>query len=307
MGTPGFAVPALRALAELGLDVRAVLCQPDKPSGRGMKLTAPPVKTAALELGASVFQPARLKGDEALFHSIAAMKPRIAVVAAYGKLLPQRWLDLPELGCLNVHASLLPRWRGAAPIQRCIAAGDTESGVSLMKLVLEMDAGPVYRREAIPVGPEETGGELHDRLSTLGARMLKESLPAILRGELQPVEQNHALATHAPMLRKEESRINWNLDCAAIHNQVRAFNPWPGAVTSVGAEMIKVHRTHRLPDLSGAPGEVLEAQERLVAACATGAVELAEVQAPGKRRVSGAEFLRGFPVRVGAILGAAGP
>ncbi len=290
-GTPAFALAALEALAAAGHAPVAVLTQPDRPAGRGKKLTASPVKTFALERGIPVQQPRTLRDPQAVA-AFAALNPDLLVVAAYGLILPQDVLDIPTHGCLNVHASILPRWRGAAPIQAAILAGDRATGISLMGMTAGLDCGPVYHAEAIEIGDDETAGELHDRLAALGGRTLVEHLDAIVGGELEPVPQDDALATYAPKIDKQDARIDWSLPAADVVRRVRAYNPFPGAFcfTAADALRIKVWKAAATAG-SGDPGAVLRCdRDAVIVACGQGAIRLGELQLPGKRRVAAREF-----------------
>lgn len=304
-GTPSFAVPSLEALVPTW-DVALVVCQPDKPAGRGHTVVSPPVKLAALRHGIPVEQPAKLR-DGALTARIQTLAVDVAVVVAYGRILPPDLLTAPRLGCLNVHGSVLPRHRGAAPIQWSILSGDDETGVTLMKMDEGMDTGPMLSIRRTPIGPNETSGELFDRLSAMGAEMLAENLGHYLDGALTPVPQDASKATHAPMMSREMSPISWKLSARALHDRVRALQPWPGADTTLGARRLMVHQT-RLDDpptvLGGAPGEVVSVtKDRVWVATAEGLIALTELQFEGKKRMATREFLAGHPLRPGAMLG----
>jgi methionyl-tRNA formyltransferase len=301
-GTPEFAAVALEALHAAGHDIALVLTQPDRPAGRGMRLKPSPVKELALRLELPVHQPQDLK-SEAARQPIAAAGCEVMVVAAYGLILPQAVLDLPRLGCVNIHASLLPRWRGAAPIQRAILAGDQETGITLMQMEAGLDTGPILAMARLAIGPEETAGSLHDRLAALGARQIVALLPRLAAGEVTPVAQDDRLAVYADKIGKDEARIRWDRPAAEIHRQVRAFNPLPGAATRLGGENLKIWRA--VPDAGqGAPGEVLEAsQAGILVACGEGALRITQLQKAGGRRLDAAAFLAGQPLRTGDRLG----
>jgi methionyl-tRNA formyltransferase len=289
-GTPDFALASLQALTNAGIVPLAVLTQPDRPAGRGKRLTASPVKQFALERGIEVLQPATLKDAEAVAQ-IAAFEPDALVVAAYGLILPQRVLDIPARACLNVHASLLPRWRGAAPIQAAILAGDAETGISLMAMTAGLDCGPVYVREALAVGGEETAGELHDRLADLGGRLLVRHFDAILGGSLEAIEQDDDLATYAGKISKQDARLDWKRPAEELHRRVRAYNPVPGAFFLLDDLAVKCWRAGVVAGAEGTPGEVLSAgRDGIVVACGRDALRLDTLQRPGKRPVTAAEF-----------------
>ena len=289
-GTPEFALRMLEALLEAGHEPVAVLTQPDRPAGRGKRLTASPVKRCAQARGIPVLQPQTLR-DEAVAAELDALAPDLMVVAAYGLILPQRVLDIPAKGCLNVHASALPRWRGAAPIQAAILAGDAQTGVSLMAMTAGLDCGPVYAIEPLAIGAEETAAELHDRLATAGAELLVANLEAILTGALRAEPQDEALATYAPKIDKQEARIDWSLPATTLARRVRAYDPFPGAFFFAGDVRIKLWRATPAAGRHGAPGEVVRCdRDGVVVACGEGALQLDELQLPGKRRVSAAEF-----------------
>jgi len=290
-GTPEFALASLQALTGSGNVPLAVLTQPDRPAGRGKRLTASPVKQFALEHGIEVLQPATLKDPDAVAR-VAAFAPDILVVAAYGLILPQSVLDIPTKGCLNVHASLLPRWRGAAPIQAAILAGDAETGVSLMAMTAGLDCGPVYVEERIAIGPDETAGELHDRLAALGGELLVRRFDAIVSGALQAQEQDDALATYAPKIGKQDARLDWREPAEALQRRVRAYNPVPGAFFLLDGAPVKCWRAGVVARSDeAAPGDVLSAdRDGIVVACGRDALRLDSLQRPGKRPVTAGEF-----------------
>jgi methionyl-tRNA formyltransferase len=288
-GTPEFARASLEALVESGRQPAAVYTQPDRPAGRGKKLTASPVKRHAVEHGIPVYQPASLR-DDAAVEELRALQPDLLIVAAYGLILPQAVLDIPTHGCINVHASILPRWRGAAPIQAAILAGDATTGISLMRMTAGLDCGPVYHIDEIAIGAGETAGELHDRLAALGANALVEHLDDIIAGRLQAVDQDDSLATYAPKIDKQDAEIDWGLPAAEVARRVRAYNPFPGAFTHERETRLKVWRAAPT-DGSGEPGEVLHfGSDAIVVACGEGALRLDELQLPGKRRAPAHEF-----------------
>ena len=290
-GTPEFALASLQALTAAGIVPVAVLTQPDRPAGRGKRLTASPVKQFALEQGIEVLQPATLKDPDTV-RQLAAFEPDILIVAAYGLILPQNVLDIPTRGCLNVHASLLPRWRGAAPIQAAILAGDAETGVSLMAMTAGLDCGPVYVEEALAIGAEETAGELHDRLAALGGDLLVRHFDAILGGALEASEQDDSRATYAGKIDKQDARLDWRQPADVLQRRVRAYNPVPGAFFLVDDTPIKCWRaTVVAGNDAAAPGDVLDAgRDGIVVACGRQALRLTSLQRPGKRPVNAAEF-----------------
>ena len=298
-GTPEFAAQALAALIAAGHQLALVLTQPDRPAGRGMALRPSPVKEVALAAGIEVFQPPTLK-DPATWERLRAERAEAMVVAAYGLILPQAVLDIPHFGCLNIHASLLPRWRGAAPIQRAILAGDAESGVCIMQMEAGLDTGPVLRSGRLPLAADETAGSLHDKLAELGARLVVETL-AGLPGA--PVPQPDDGVTYAAKIDKAEAQLDWRSPAGQLERQVRAFNPFPGAVATLDGVPIKVWRAASMADgvRGAAPGTVVSAgPEGIVVACSEGALCLTELQKAGSRRLPVAQFLSGNPVRPGA-------
>lgn len=288
MGSPDFAVPALRALHAAGHELAAVYAQPPRPANRGQALTRCPVHEAADALGLPVRTPARLKGEAAAQAEFAALGLEAAVVAAYGLILPQAMLDAPRLSCINIHASLLPRWRGAAPIHRAILAGDEETGITIMRMDVGLDTGPMLLREAIAIGPRDTFSSLHDRLASLGARLIVRALD-----EAPPeVPQPASGGTYAAKLTREDGRLDFSRHAAELDRQVRAFVPWPGAFATFGGEMLKVLEAE--PDEGcGPPGAILDEAFRV--ACGQGALRLLRVQRPGRPAIPGDAFLRGVP------------
>ena len=295
MGTPDFAVPALRALHAAGHDIVAVYSQPPRPAGRGHGLRRCPVHVCAEQLGLAVRTPAGLRRDVAAQQSFFELDLDIAVVAAYGLILPQAMLNAPRRGCLNIHASLLPAWRGAGPIQAAILAGDLETGVTIMQMEAGLDTGPMLLREAIPIGPAATAADLHATLSALGARLLLRALsenPA-------PVSQPQEGATYAPKLSREDAPIDWTRSADDIDRQIRAFDPWPGTTTKLDGETLKIVAAV-LSDAVGPPGSVMDMQFTI--ACGSGAIRPTRVQLPGRQAMATAAMLRGRPVPVGTIL-----
>lgn len=296
MGSPEFSVPALRALHAAGHEIAAVYCQPPKPAGRGYALRPCPVHAAAEGLGLLVRTPVRLRADPAAWVAFAALGLDAAVVVAYGLILPQAMLDAPRRGCLNIHASLLPRWRGAAPIQAAILAGDAETGVTIMRMDAGLDTGPMLLREAVPITPATTAAHLHDVLAGLGARLVVRALAEDPPAVAQPA----AGVTCAPKLSRESGRIDWRLGAAAIERQVRAFNPWPGSFTVLDGAVLKVLAAEPAEG-AGPPGVVLDGS--LTVACGEGALRLRRVQLAGRAAMAPDAFLRGHPVPAGTILG----
>ncbi|RIK30744.1 MAG: methionyl-tRNA formyltransferase [Anaerolineae bacterium] len=305
MGSPEFALPSLRALSRGEpqthlYHVMGVITQPDRASGRGREIKMPPVKTLALELGIPVMQPEKLRAPEAM-DQLRAWKPDLIVVAAFGQILKPDVLDLPRYGCLNVHASLLPRWRGAAPIQAAILHGDEETGVTIMKMDVGLDTGAMLAKRSLRVPPDGTAGSVTDALSHLGADLLIETLPRWLAGEITPEPQDESLSTYAPMLKKEEGRLDFTRDATELERQVRAFNPWPGAFMDFDGATLKIHRAHvaSLPLGEGAGVRAPGVGQRLTLAnqpavgARSGVLVLDEVQPAGKKSMSGKSFLVG--------------
>ncbi len=304
MGTPEFAVPSLRALIDAGYNVVGAFTQPDRPSGRGNKMTACPVKLLAGAHGIPVFQFERVRRPDGL----AAMKelaPDLVVTAAFGQILSQALLDIPKLGTVNVHASLLPKYRGAAPINWCIIQGETVSGVTTMMTDAGIDTGDMLLQRSLPIEPEETAGELTPRLAALGAELLIETIQAIESGSCPRTKQDETQMSHQPMLKKELGLIDFHLDARRIVNLVRGVNPWPGAYAMLpeGALKVWAARTVRC-DFPGEPGEVVQssAKQGLIVRCRGGAVELIEIQAPNARRMAAKAYLMGKTIEVGTVL-----
>lgn len=291
-GTPDFALASLRALVDSGQSVVAVYTQPDRPAGRGRRLTASPVKQYAEERGIAVLQPETLK-DEGAAAELAALQPDVMIVAAYGLILPQNVLDIPTHGCLNVHASVLPRWRGAAPIQAAILAGDETTGVSLMRMTAGLDCGPVYSEKTVAIGQDESAGELHDRLAVLGGELLTQDLQRILDGELPPVEQDESLASYAGKIQKQDAELDWSLPAEELRRRIRAYNPAPGAFFFVNGDVrIKVWVASVDNDVDAPPATFVQYDRNgIVVACGRGGLRLETLQLPGKRRASSHEFV----------------
>ena len=297
-GTPDFSVPALEGLLTSTHEVAAVYTQPDRPAGRGRRLTASPVKQTAEAAGVPVHQPPSLR-DDAAVQQLQELAPDLMVVVAYGLILPQRVLDIPRLGCVNIHASMLPRWRGAAPIQRAIEAGDATSGVAIMRMEAGLDTGPVFLAR-------ETGGQLHDRLAVIGAEALLSALPGIADGSLSPQLQDDGCATYARKIEKSEGLIDWHAPAVEIDRKIRAFNPWPVAYTRHGGDVLRVWESEPLPGTAaGAPGTVFNAsRDGIDVVTGNGLLRLVRLQPPGKRAMSAGDFLNARSL-AGAVLGAA--
>ncbi|MGI9222555.1 MAG: methionyl-tRNA formyltransferase [Woeseiaceae bacterium] len=289
-GTPAFARESLQALVESGTKPVAVFTQPDRPAGRGKKLTASPVKEYALQQSIEVLQPETLRDDNSI-QQITALDADVMIVAAYGLLLPQRVLDLPKHGCINVHASLLPRWRGAAPIQAAILAGDEQTGVCLMSMTAGLDCGPVFVSQASPIMVDENAGGLHDRLAVAGAELLVENLPGILDGALQAVAQDDDQATYAHKIKTTDASIDWQRPATELARLVRAYNPVPGAWFMLDKDRIKCWQAETSSTDAAPPGQVIASDaDGVVVACGQGALRLLELQRAGKKRVNAAQF-----------------
>ncbi|MCZ8295232.1 MAG: methionyl-tRNA formyltransferase [Hylemonella sp.] len=312
-GTPEFARAALERLHAAGFEIPLVLTQPDRPAGRGMKLQASPVKQFALAHGMAVAQPhgLRLEGKypeeaAAARAAIEAARADVMVVAAYGLILPQWLLDAFPHGCLNIHASLLPRWRGAAPIHRAIEAGDAETGATIMQMDAGLDTGDMLLVERLPIAANDTTATLHDKLATLGGRLIVETLELLACGGLRPVPQPAEGVTYAHKIEKQEAAVDWRLPATVIERRIRAFNPFPGAATAWQGEPIKLWQCHVEQELSStqAPGSVLAAgPEGIAVSCGQGVLRLTELQRAGGKRLPAADFLRGFDLPPGAVLG----
>lgn len=292
MGTPDFAVPTLEALYQAGHEIVGVLSQPDRPKGRGMKMLAPPVKEKALELGLTVYQPETLRGY-AIRPLLEELQPDLIVVAAYGQILPPYVLKAPKYGCINVHASLLPKYRGAAPIQYAILNGEQETGVTIMHMAKGLDTGDMILSAATPIDPRETAGELTERLSKLGAELLLEAAALLERGEAPRIPQGESQTSYAAMITREDARIDWTKSARQVADRIRAMLPAPGAFAACGADVYKFADAQPVPG-EGKPGEVLGVEQgAMIVACGEGAVAIRQIQAPGKRRMPVPDYARG--------------
>lgn len=299
MGTPEFAVPCLQKLIDLGHDVTGVFTQPDKPQGRKMILTPPPVKQLAVENGITVYQPTKMKDGTAL-KMLEEANPELVIVVAYGKILPKEILDYPEYGCINIHASLLPELRGAAPIQWSVINGCKKTGVTSMQMDEGLDTGDMLVKGEIEIGENDTAEEIHDKLSVLGADILEDTISLLLRGELKPEKQDHDKFTYAPMLSKELSPIDWNLTASEVHNKIRGLYPWPSATAMINGKKVKIHRSVISASKGGFAGEIIESGKSLVVSCGDGkCIEILNLQAEGKKAMSAADFMRGNPLSIG--------
>ncbi len=304
MGTPDFSVGALKALAENGYEIAGVVTQPDKPRGRGKASAMTPVKEAALELGLTVYQPARVR-EQSFMDTVRALNPDVIVVSAFGQIIPKALLELPRYGCVNIHASLLPKYRGAAPIQWAVMDGEPVSGVTIMQMDEGLDTGDMLAKTEVPLDPDETGGSLFDKLSRAGAELLIRTLPALEQGTLTPEKQPLESPTaYARMIRKEDGRIDWNLEAEAIERRIRGLNPWPSAYTELTGKILKIWRAEVLPKESGqTPGTVTEAGKGgFCVQTGKGVLRLLEVQLEGKKRMDAQAFLRGFHAAPGMKL-----
>ncbi|MDD6175450.1 MAG: methionyl-tRNA formyltransferase [Firmicutes bacterium] len=302
MGTPDFAVPTLLRLLQDGHEVCGVFTQPDKAKGRSSTLQPPPVKAAAVEHGIPVFQPQSMKTQETL-ELLQQLAPELIIVVAYGKILPKSVLELPQHGCINVHASLLPKYRGAAPIQWSIINGETVTGVTTMCMDVGVDTGDMLLKAETPIGENETAEQLHDRLSQMGAQLCSETITLLQQGKLVRSRQDDAGSCYAPMLTRELSPVDWTKPAQQIHNQVRGLTPWPGAETRFAGKRLKIHASRLAADRAGKPGEILS-ELPLVVACGEGtALELTEIQYEGGKRMQVSDFLRGHRMETGTLLG----
>lgn len=302
MGTPDFAVPTLLRLLQDGHEVCGVFTQPDKPKGRSGALQPPPVKATAMEHDIPVYQPVSMKTEETL-ELLRQLAPELIIVVAYGKLLPKAVLDLPKYGCINVHASLLPKYRGAAPIQWSMVNGEAVTGVTTMFMDVGLDTGDMLQKAETPIAENETAEELHDRLSLMGAELCSETICALQQGTLTRTKQDDSLSCYAPMLTRALSPIDWTKNARQIHNQIRGLYPWPGAETVFAGKRLKIHSAKLAEDRSGKPGEILSELPLIVACGDKTAIELTEIQYEGGKRMKTADFLRGHRMEVGTMLG----
>lgn len=295
IGTGDIGVPTLQALLQSREHrLAGVVTQPDKPIGRAQRIESGPIKKAIAGTTMPILQPARIKDRQAI-DEISALKPEAVIVMAYGQIVPRDLLEIPSTACLNLHASLLPRWRGAAPIQAAIAAGDRETGITVMYVAAGLDTGDILLRRKIDISPTDTGGSLHDRLARIAPDALFDALRMLAKGIAPRIPQDNALATYAPKLTRDDGRIDWSESVEVIERKIRAFNPWPGAFMKLDGRNLKIFSAS-IAGLSGEPGEILRSEKELVIAAGNGAVSLGEVQLEGKRRMRGAEFLRGHRV-----------
>ena len=301
MGTPDFALQTLQGLIDAGCKMVGVYTQPDRPKGRGKQLAAPPVKELAQKYDIPVYQPLKLRQPEAVAE-LEALAPDLIVVVAYGQILPKSVLEIPAHGCINVHASLLPKYRGAAPINKAIIDGETETGITTMYMDVGLDTGDMLVKKTLSIGPEETAGELHDRLASLGRETMEETLRQLCAGTLQREVQDDEQSTYASMMKKEDGRIDWNLSAQEIHNHVRGLDPWPGAYTTHNGELLKLAETS--PEAAeGLPGSVIAADKNGVCvACGSGSLRIQQLQLAGRKRLAAADFLRGCPLEAGAMM-----
>jgi methionyl-tRNA formyltransferase len=300
LGTPAFAVPTLERMVEAGHEVAAVLTQPDRPRGRGQQPAAPPVKEAALRLGLPVYQPERVRRPEAV-EFLRQLSVRAMVVVGYGQIIPQSVIDLAPLGIINVHASLLPKYRGAGPIQWAIVNGETRTGVTTMRIDAGLDTGDMLLKAETEIGPDETAVELGRRLAGMGADLLVESLAGLAAGTIVPEKQDSEQATYAPLLKKEDGRIDWTQSAAAIHNRVRGLQPWPGAFTTFRGQTVHVWKTRATPGPGQGAGGRIVSLRPLIVACSEGAIEFVEVQLEGRKRMPAADFVNGQRVAVDEV------
>jgi methionyl-tRNA formyltransferase len=300
MGTPHFACPTLQMLIDRGENIVAAVTQPDRPKGRGQQMQHPPVKELALRHGIPVMQPLKVRAPEAI-DEIRGLDPDLIIVIAFGQILPKALLEIPRHGCINVHASLLPRYRGAAPINWCIINGEAETGITTMMMDVGLDTGDMLLKRSTAITPEDDASSLHDRLSLLGAETMSETLDLLGEGRLSPEKQDDSLSCYAPMLKKELGEINWNTSTTNIINLVRGVTPWPGAYTAIDGKIVKIHKVCAGSG-RGTPGEILKAGKTGVeAATSDGSIIIEELQLEGKKRLKAAEFLAGYRLEPGSF------
>ncbi|UCZ51785.1 methionyl-tRNA formyltransferase [Bacillus shivajii] len=306
MGTPDFAVPVLHTLVENGYDVVLAVTQPDRPKGRKRELTPPPVKVAAQEHGINVFQPEKIKQEEE-WKQVAKVEPDLIVTAAFGQILPKELLDIPLLGCINVHASLLPEYRGGAPIHQAVIDGQKETGITIMYMVEKLDAGDILSQRSIPIEDNDTTGTMHDKLSELGADLLLETLPQIEEGTIQAIEQDETEVTYSPNITKEQEKIDWAMTAEQIYNQIRGLHPWPVAYTTLEGKRMKVWWSEKTTETTNkTPGTIVKLDEGIFVACGDGTVlKLTDIQPSGKKRMDVKTFLvgAGKELTEGTLLG----
>ncbi|MGP1442283.1 MAG: methionyl-tRNA formyltransferase [Anaerovoracaceae bacterium] len=303
MGTPEFAVPPLKALVNSGYDISLVVTQPDKAKGRGKKLQPTPVKEEALSQGLNVSQPEKIRSNDEFLEKLRDISPNIIIVAAYGKILPKELLDIPSSGCINIHASLLPRFRGAAPIQRAILEGDEKTGITLMYMEEGLDTGDMIAKSETNIG-NKTADELHDELADMGAELLIEYLPRIISGDIFPEKQSDELSCYAPMISKNDGFIDFSRDAAYVGRQIRAMDSWPAAFTYMNGQQMKIKKAVVGVDVKEVPGTVVKAdKDGIVIACGRGSIVVKLLQMPGKRVMTADEYLRGNSIKQGLVLG----
>lgn len=302
-GTPAFAVSTLEAVLAAGHEVALVVAQPDRAAGRGMQVQPGAVKSAALRHALPIVQPDRIKRNDEFRAQLERIAPDAILVVAYGRIIPDWMLALPRFGCINLHGSLLPRYRGAAPIQWAVAHGETHTGVTTMRLDAGLDTGPMLLAQVEPIAPEETAEDLFASLADIGAELMVKTLSGLEDGTVTPIAQNHAEATLAPILKREDGRMDFTRTATDLHNRWRGFQPWPGAWTTLHGKKLIVHRLAVAPGHTSAPGQLLIQDGRLLVDCAGSSLELEEVQMEGKKRMAAADFLRGYPVKSGDQVG----
>ncbi|MGI6267742.1 MAG: methionyl-tRNA formyltransferase [Acutalibacteraceae bacterium] len=301
MGTPDFAVPCLDRIISDGHDILGVFTQPDKPKGRGYVLTPPPVKETAIKNGIEVYQPLSLKNGEAL-EILKKLNPDLIAVVAYGKILPVDILELPKYGCINIHASILPKYRGAAPIQWSVINGDKQTGVTSMYMEQGLDTGDMLITKTIDIGENDTAGEVHDRLSVLGADVLSQTIEEMLQGSIKRIKQDDSLSTYSPMLDKSLCPIDWNESATTIHNKIRGLSPWPVATAVLEDKVIKIHLSRLSQEVGSKSGEVIKSDKNLIVSCGDGkCIEILQIQAQGSKRMSAQDYLRGRKIEEGTF------